>query len=303
MAARIALTDALMQRPFTLADGRAAHLSRDRLLGTDLLRPTRSVRSAVPLSTVAQRAWAFNLAMPTDIVYSHLTAARLWRLWLPTEETDSEPLHVMRTNKQNRIRRSGVVGYRGLENRRVEQCRGMPVTSLPDTWLDLATLLDLDDLIVLGDCIATRAKSVQPLADVLSDRRRAPGRAKAAEALTWVRVGSKSPMETTTRLVIVRAGLPEPKLNQPIFDVDGNWIAEVDLLWEEERVVGEYQGEKPHDGPRARDADGHKRMLVEDHDYKHVEIFKSDIFPAGHRAQLLYRLAARLAFDPARLRV
>lgn len=303
MAARIPLTDELTKRPFTVAEGRAAHLGRDRLLGHDLIRPTRSVRSAVPVLTVAQRAWAFRLAMPSDIAFSHLTAARLWNLWLPKEETDDEPLFVMRSNKQNRIRRSGVPGHRGLENRMVEQCRGMPVTSPADTWLDLAALLDVDDLIVLGDCIATRVESIEPLVEVLWARRRAPGRAKAAQALTLVRVGSKSPMETTTRLVIVRGGLPEPKLNQPILDADGNWIAEVDFLWEEERLVGEYQGEKPHDGPRARDADGHKRMLVEDQDYRHVEIFKSDIFPIGHRAQLLHRLAGRLNFDPARLTI
>lgn len=299
--ARIPLTEEFLRRPFTLTEGTRAQLSRDRLLGRDLSRPTRSVRSAVPLSSVAERAWAFRLAMPDDIAFSHLTAARLWNLWLPAVEDVAEELHVTRPNAQNRIRRAGVIGYRGLENRRVELCRGMPVTSLEDTWLDLAPVLELDDLVILGDCVAGRLGSVQPLSDLVDARRRVPGRARAVRALPLIRSRSKSPMETRSRLLIVRAGLPEPKLNEPLHDAAGGWIAEVDFLWEEERVVGEYHGEKSHAGPEAREADAAKRMLVEDHHYAYVEMFKRDIFIEGRRVQLLLRLARHLQIDAAAL--
>lgn len=45
------------------------------------------------------------------------------------------------------------------------------------------------------------------------------------------------------------AGLPEPALNAPIFDVDGSLVAIGDLVWWEQKVVVEYEGDQHRFGP------------------------------------------------------
>ena len=49
-------------------------------------------------------------------------------------------------------------------------------------------------------------------------------------------------METRTRLMFVKAGIPEPRLNAAVRDADGEWLLTGDLVWDEKRVVAEYQG-------------------------------------------------------------
>lgn len=302
---RIELPGPLTNRPFALDDSSATMLSKARLLGPDLTRPTRSVRSAVPLTSTVQRAWAFALAMPDDVAFCHETAARLWDLPLPGPDTPHLPLHVMRDNRHNRIRRTGVVGHRGLESRSVGHCHGVQVVSQADTWLDLAEALGIDDLVVVGDCIATRAGAVDPLLVALRRRLRMPrgSRDRAVKALRWIRVGAASAMESRARLLVVRAGLPEPELNAAIADALGEWVATGDLVWRKERVVGEYQGEQAHLGRRARRVDPDRRAILEEElGWTVVEIFKEDVFNPGRRHRLVGRLARHLDIDPAELR-
>lgn len=82
--------------PFTVADARAAGVTRGVLRGSRLHRPTRGVRSPehpAGLEAVAA-ATAPGLAGPW--AYSHVTAARLWRLPLPWSWAPGEPLEVVR---------------------------------------------------------------------------------------------------------------------------------------------------------------------------------------------------------------
>jgi hypothetical protein len=49
-------------------------------------------------------------------------------------------------------------------------------------------------------------------------------------------------METVLRLLIVRAGFPEPEVNGPIYNEHGALIAHGDLVYRREKVVLEYEG-------------------------------------------------------------
>lgn len=65
---------------------------------------------------------------------------------------------------------------------------------------------------------------------------------QAREALLLARENSWSPQETRLRLLWVLAGLPEPRCNQPVFDLTGRHIGTPDLLDPVAGVVGEYEG-------------------------------------------------------------
>ncbi len=296
---RIALPEDLAATPFTLADGAAAGLRRGRLAGADLHRPTSGVRCAVPLDQTVQRARAFALALPEDCAFSHVTAAEIWGLPLPAH-AEGAALHVMRASDRTRVRRGGCRGHRGLEHRAVAEARGLRVTDLADTWCDCAPMLDLDDLVVLGDQVARRLGSVAPLGLAVAGRVRPRSKRVMEAALPLLRSRSWSPMETRARLVFARAGLPEPLLNHDIRDAAGEWLATGDFVWEEQKVIGEYQGEV-HAGLARRRADNGRRLLAEDDDWAYLELFAADIFRPGPRTTALTRLARLLGIDPRTL--
>ena len=141
---------------FRVADARAWGVSKRQLSASRLHMPTPGIRSAGPLKPVPARAAAFRMALPDDVVFSHLTAAHLWGLALPwhLDRLDG-PLELMRASGRARIERRGCASHRGLERRRLAQVGGLPGTSVADTWCDIIekyrARLSLADAVVMGD--------------------------------------------------------------------------------------------------------------------------------------------------------
>lgn len=258
--------------------------------------PFRGVRAHAPPEGLLPRVRALGLVRD-GAVASHCTAALLHRLPMP-RACEHEPLHVMTTGA-GRVRRPGVVGHRGLDERVTSTVDGVPVTSLADTWLDLAPFISLDALVVLGDAVAARLGDIDDMLRRVD--RRLPGVSRAREALAWIRVGAASPMETRSRVLVVRAGLPEPMLNVPVTAADGGWLARGDLVWEEERVVGEYQGAEHFGAYERGDSDIERRRVVEGEGWTYVDFTKDDYRRRPRRLALLRRLATALdaELDPA----
>lgn len=285
--------------------------------------PTPSVRSNEPLQRWDEYVQAYAMALPDDAVFSHATAALIWGIPLSRRVTEVRTLDVMRARGRPPIVRAGVRSHNGTELRTAVVRDGLRVTSIADTWVDLAAPwlgLRVDELIVAGDAACeliapTRWESeeVHPLlrpgdVDWLEDpalrgirllwetlraRRRHKGKALLAEALPHLRPRVWSPMETRSRLVVTRAGLPEPMLNAWVRGSDGEEILRGDLTWRKRPTVGEYQGAH-HEGLEARGADSAKRGLAEAAGWRVVEIFKADIFEAWRRAELIRRLAIHI---------
>ena len=131
---------------------------------------------------------------------------------------------------------------------------GIPVTTPARTWLDMAELLSVDEIVAMGDsCVRVPRPqlegrdmplcSLRDLQRTIDKHRGKRGLRKAKEALELVRVGSDSAQETMLRLAIVRAGLPEPELNVPIITEDGIRHHKPDLSYRKYRIGIEYEGE------------------------------------------------------------
>jgi hypothetical protein len=273
------------------------------------------------------RARAFALALPDDVAFSHVTAAQLWGLSLPRWLEDGTELDVIRDSDLNRIRRSGCTGHRGLELRETVELRGVRVTGLADTWVDLAEVgaaprgrrLSLVDLVVLGDEVATRllgepdpgepwgspravAAARGELARVLAGRVRPRGKGLLARALAMVRAPVRSPMETRARLMFVGAGFPEPEVNADVHGGDGQWLLEGDLVWRKQRVVGEYQGSH-HASIKRRSYDANRLAVADDDGWRVLEIYAEDVYQRPRRLACLRRFARELGLDETDLRL
>jgi hypothetical protein len=134
--------------------------------------PAWAVRTADRPETGADLARSVAKVLPVPWALSHVTAARLLALPLPVAWSVGEPLHVIRPTDRTRVRRAQVAGHLGLESRTVCRVHGrLAVTGPLSTWLDLASLLDLDDLVVAGDAVAARRPhAVTELTGMLADR-------------------------------------------------------------------------------------------------------------------------------------
>lgn len=127
-----------------------------------------------------------------------------------------------------------------LDRRDVTTCRGIPVTSVPRTLVDLAAVLEADDLARAAHEAGVRYRTTP--AQVKAALARAP-RTRGAATLRWVMGGapvSLSKLEKRFLDLIGRAGLPVPQTNRP---AGGH---RVDCRWPEYRLTVELDSYRFH---------------------------------------------------------
>lgn len=261
----------LAAAPFTVAQADDAALPRGRLRASDLAHPFRGVR--VPRTLLAEAGDdrrfailcdAYQSKLPRAWFFSGPTAARIMGIPLPPRLQRLE-VHVTAVSAFA-PRGRFVVGHaaRAAETTRVS---GRRVRVPAEVWCELASVLDVDELIAAGD----RLLSDKPV--LLSTRRHLEravaahgtgrGVRKLREALPQLREDVWSPRETWVRLAILRAGLPEPARNRRIRGPDGKLVAIGDLVYEQYRVVIEYEGERWHRDPwSVIDIDRYNRLAL-----------------------------------------
>jgi hypothetical protein len=293
-------------RPFSREEGLAAGMSSGQLRSPYLHVPTRGTRTLDPPEDLQEWVQTLNTIIPADAAYSHLTACVLWKLPIPLTTGQTALVDVMRDSSRTRIRRGMCRGHKGLESRQVEELDGLRVVGLLDTWCDLGELgseMALRDLVAVGDCIANRMADRSPdhpaFSEVLAKRVRPRGLRTLESALALIRYGSRSPMESFTRILFVQAGFPEPRINVALGDEDGEWLLTGDLVWDDQRVVLEYQG-LHHASRVQRSHDADRAGVAMDHGAVIIEAYAEDLFDARRRRRLLLRVARACTWTPQR---
>lgn len=204
---------------------------------------------------------------------SHRSAALMWGAPMPWSRGLDLHLSVLAPRRAPRI--AGVHGHRFESSRcRVDERNGVLLSSAASTWAMLGEL-SLFDLVAVGDYLVrvNRAGYGRPNAGVpalttVAEMQhvlalgRWEGMVRLRQALTLIREDSWSPRETTTRLTLVLAGLPEPELNRDVFDKSGCFLACLDLAFVDYKVAVEYQGEL-HAGSYAEDVERIERLRAE----------------------------------------
>lgn len=232
---------------FATAAAQAAGVQRSRLRAADLEAPFRGarVREQPPGDEVLARCRAFAAIAGQPFAFSHATAARLYGIPMPVAVEGSLEIHVTVRRGAQPPRMRGVTGHSGAVGaaRRVS---GLPVVAPELVWRQLAAALSVDELIAAGDHLARRRdpqSSIDRLTRMVDDSAGARGVALLRCALAEIRPGTESPRETLLRLVVVRAGLPEPVVAHPVFDERGRLIGTPDLAFIAEKVALEYEGD------------------------------------------------------------
>jgi hypothetical protein len=129
-----------------------------------------------------------------------------------------------------------------LAERHVTEVRGIPVVSRDLAAVSSAAQSTPEWAVIILDAVAwQRSAGVDELRDLTEDWPRLRGIGTVRRALPLVRAGAQTPLETLSRLRLVRAGLPEPELQVPYYD-DVGLIGFVDMTWRSWRVIGEADG-------------------------------------------------------------
>ena len=243
----------LAQAPFTVRDALARGVRPDRLRRRDLRADFHGVRiAATTPDDLESRCRSFAARMIPGQFFSHLTAARIHGMRLPPR-VHGAALEVSAVLPVRAPRVRGVVGHhvRAGAVPKVVSHRGLLVPTPAETWRSLAALLSHDELIAVGDGLVCRRRPLADmgqLADAVARHEGHRGSRRLRAALSEVRPGTDSERETWLRLVLTRAGLPEPEVNGRIGAPEGRERFG-DLVFREWRVVAEYEGTH-HQGSR-----------------------------------------------------
>jgi hypothetical protein len=219
------------------------------------------------------------LLHPATAFLSHLTAALLWGLPVP----DHPFVHVtVHRHKDRRYRRQIKPHVTGRK-RGLAMVDGMRVTDPIATFIDCAGMLSFVDLVILGDAICR--KFDLPARRLRQECRRSNAyyHGAAEAAAEFVRDGVDSPMETRLRLLIVLAGLPEPKVNHILRWSDGRWRRRFDLFYEKIGLVVEYDGRQHAVDPGQWITDLERREELDDEEYRLLVVTSKGIYKEPER--------------------
>ncbi len=247
---------------YTWQDARDAGLTRAQRRA-DGVRVSRGayVSRAVPLPVHAA-CTAVLPVLPAGAVVSHRTAAALLGAPVP----HGWPLEVSVPASTYRPRRRRIrVHARDLLDEDTTHHRGLPVTSGPQTWLDLAAVLPPPELVAVGDALYRAGHLDQH--SVAGRLTRADGVRGVVRARQWAPLLSPLAMsrpESVVRCLLVQAGLPHPRVQVEIEGPSGRVVAHSDLGWPEWRVAVEYEGRQHADhGQFGRDLDRYSLMAAD----------------------------------------
>ena len=282
--------------PFTVSAARDFGVGRGRLAGADLARPFHGVRTPYAFAAEDQDPllllclqYAPRLA-PWQFFWGETALALVG---VPTPRWPHRVgLHVAAHRPAREPRTEGVIGHRlQVREPAIVVLSGLPLEHPVRAWRQAGSLWGHDDLVAAADAIVHHGWGT---VDELRDEIRVLGGRSARKmrsALNHVRSGVESPEETRLRLLIVRAGLPEPEVNWILRDEYGRAIARLDLAYRRWRVAVEYDGRVHAEDPRQFERDADRWSEIRRAGWRHVRVLRHHMRGDRPRAAALVREA------------
>jgi very-short-patch-repair endonuclease len=230
------------------------------------------------------------LACGPDAVLSHRSAAAAWGI----RRSDRTRIDVT-TPRRGRTAPPGVQIHRvrSLASDDVTHHRGIPITTVARTLVDLADVLELHALErAVHESEVLRLLDMRAVDDTLTRANGRRGVTPLRAALAEPPVGpTRSALEDRFLALVRSAALPLRRLNSSIALGDRRF--EVDCLWPSERVVVELDGEDVHLTRRAFQSDRVKDLALAADGYVVVRLTWQQVTRAGNRVvDQLSRLVA-----------
>ncbi|MDY0913384.1 endonuclease domain-containing protein [Rathayibacter festucae] len=231
---------------FRVTEGSAAGLSRARMRSAEFSSPAYGVRSTAPAVTLADRCAAMLHRLGDHVFVCGPTAALLWDAPLDRRWEQRLVLDVAVIAPARAPHARGLAGRSLSIDRDVDIVVGRrgALTSPARTWCDLGAVLELADVVAVGDDLLHRRllteESLRGALDRYPGRR---GIARLRRALVLLDGRAESRPESRVRVALVLAGITGLEANVEIRDEAGAFLGRVDLCIARARVVIEYHGD------------------------------------------------------------
>ncbi|QOT18407.1 hypothetical protein HMI59_18575 [Paenarthrobacter sp. YJN-5] len=297
------LPEHLTTGSFSVRASDKAGVPRSRTHAKDLVLVSRGIR--VPAASGAAGTAALRAYTDLDdtSVLASLSAARIWDMPLPANVSGDWRIHLARRRGFSFPRRTNVVGHLlTLLPEETVEYDGVRLTSPARTWLDLAAVLNVEDLVAAGDHLVcshgpdfpvpkAAICSTDELAEIVRRHPGMRGVRTARAALELIRVGADSAPETLMRLALVDAKLPEPELNLVVRNHLGQAVLWPDGAYREHKISLQYDG-RHHGGleQHLRDIERQEKSLA--HGWLEVRISKRDL--EGDRPAVVHKVRRAL---------
>jgi hypothetical protein len=221
---------------------------------------------------------------PADTVFSHTSAAALWRL--PRVGAWPARVHALDAvatggRSSSRLVRHGV----GIPSE-VEQIDGLTVSSPGRTVLDIARTEPFPTALVVAD--AALRRSTHPYADVprtqltrahlvelLAEVPMRHGTARAGRVIEHADGSADRPGESLSRASMLTARITLPELQVPLVGASSRryWV---DFFWREFNMIGEFDGKEKYRNPQFLRGRTPEQALIDEKERE------DDLRAAGH---------------------
>ncbi len=232
------------------------------------------VRLAAHEQSATGRAWAAFLSVGPPAAIAGVSAAVLHGI-PGVNDSGEVTLAVPATRRASCGSGLIVQRVRGWPERSWTTRGGLPVASLADTMIDLATILPAGRTYAILEQLLWRRLTPEQLASRLSRGR--PGSAVIRRELAQLSDGHRSVQERRVALGMRQRRMPAFASNQVLRDERGSPVAEVDFLWRALRVAVQIDGWRYHvQGTFQHDHDVSTTLVV-DSDYVVLRFTGSDV--------------------------
>jgi len=244
------------------------------------VRVMRGVYTPFAGADLQLRARAAVAELPHDASICAATALKLWGVDLPERLSTNDDIHVLRGASTSYVGRPGIRVCRGKLQLETQLINGIRVVHPAEAWLQLANDVSHDELIHIADAIMRRQRplvSMSELTETVYRSHRRRGIRKARYSLEFCCPGTDSWPETTTRLLLIRAGLSPVEVNYAVLDENGKVVCYLDLAYPEAMTAVEYDG-TIHVGDRSiMERDRRRRRWLEDHGWRIITVTAGDL--------------------------
>ncbi|MBA0049029.1 DUF559 domain-containing protein [Mycobacteroides sp. LB1] len=143
-----------------------------------------------------------------------------------------------------------------LTGNEIAHAKGIAITSPARTAFDLGRWLPWAAAIERIDALmAATALKVADVEEVIRAHSGVRGLARLVDVLGQVDGGAESPQETRTRLLLVKSGFPPPQTQIRVVNRYGDFVARIDMGWEDLKVGVEFDGAQHWTDVRQRSRD------------------------------------------------
>jgi very-short-patch-repair endonuclease len=197
--------------------------------------------AAVPV-TWQQRALAAALAGGPSSALSFASAAHVHEL----DGFEAAPSAIDLTIPRGQhVRLCGVIVHRSMNRLELARRRGLPVTSVARTLVDLAAVLDDERLELALDSAHRKAPRLAASVIALLDGAFCPGAPRLRTLLDERLAPTDSALEQRVRRALRRSRIPRPAQQLEVCDAAGP-IVRLDFAWPAERVALHVDGYRWH---------------------------------------------------------